>query len=614
MTTGQIIVRESRRMWHNFTYNLRTLLLFEIVYKLLSMAVFWPLFRLSLLGIVRYCGFSYVTGENLGRILRNPLTGIFLFLLLIFMTVYSMIDVSALIFLFDQSEQNHKVNLRQTIGFALKNSLRSFYYKNILLAVVLLFMIPFLNIGIGISFVGTIRLPDLWQQYADSHPWLLILIVMGILLMIYFLTHWLYSFHYFTLEGSRFRLARHQSRKLSRGHEWYGLLALAAIQGVLYLLYLAVSSLGVLLIVLIQKAISRVSLPSSIFVSVIAVFLCALMLVISAFATPLSFLLISTMYYHYKECLGEPVVHSKPGRKRYFPNPKNPKRARIIEICILCGAIVLCSIYTYGLGTGRFQLTSGEDGNTVVTAHRGAAEYYPENTMAAFRGAVNQGADWIELDVQETADGRLIVYHDRTFRRLCDNDASASELTYQQIRKLRFTDYQGTKEEDEQIPLLSQVLRFARWNNVKLNIDLKNYGEDPYFAEKVVREITDEHCRSIVMVSTSDPTILHQIKKLDPKIRCAYMTSVAYGDLGSMSEADAFSLEASNISYSLVNNVHAAGKEILAWTVNDESRLSDMVDLGVDNIITDDVPDSKTTVYEHRSGALYREYIRRLLR
>ena len=109
---------------------------------------------------------------------------------------------------------------------------------------------------------------------------------------------------------------------------------------------------------------------------------------------------------------------------------------------------------------------------TKVWAHRGASGYAPENTLDAFRKAVEMGADGIELDVQMTKDGELVVIHDETIDRVSNGKGWVKDYTYEELKKFNFnkTHQEYTKEE---IPTLEQVYRLIKPTNLTINVEIK---------------------------------------------------------------------------------------------------------------------------------------------
>ena len=203
------VIKLLRVNWHTMAW-------FELLYKFLSLAVFTPLCWTAFNGIMRITGYEYLTIENILSFLTNPVTIAALFLLLAAMTVYTMIDIGAVIFLLDQSYQGVKADLQQTCRYAVRNAVKVFHRKNIFIAFAVLFLIPFLNIGVASSYVGSISIPEFILDFIAKNNTLLILFSALLLGLLVLMLRWLYAFHYFTLEGCGFKEARKKSAKLSR--------------------------------------------------------------------------------------------------------------------------------------------------------------------------------------------------------------------------------------------------------------------------------------------------------------------------------------------------------------------------------------------------------------
>lgn len=153
-------MKKMRKVMGLLRVNWRTIVEFEILYKLLSFSIFTPVFWGIFNGIMRMMGYEYLTIENILSFLINPVTLAVLLVLFVCMAVYTMIDIGAVIFLLDQSYQGKKADLLQTVGYAVRNAVRVFRRKNILIVFAALFLIPFLNIGVASSYVGSIAVPE----------------------------------------------------------------------------------------------------------------------------------------------------------------------------------------------------------------------------------------------------------------------------------------------------------------------------------------------------------------------------------------------------------------------------------------------------------------------
>ncbi len=126
-----------------FKYNLKKIILFELVFKIISLLIFSPLFLELFNLIMKLTGFTYLTLENIGSFLANPLTIILLFLLILIITFYKIFDISTIILFIDASKNKVEVSIKNVTTLAFKKSLRIFKPKNILISFLVLFLIPF---------------------------------------------------------------------------------------------------------------------------------------------------------------------------------------------------------------------------------------------------------------------------------------------------------------------------------------------------------------------------------------------------------------------------------------------------------------------------------------
>ncbi|WP_438444913.1 glycerophosphodiester phosphodiesterase [Gorillibacterium sp. sgz5001074] len=225
----------------------------------------------------------------------------------------------------------------------------------------------------------------------------------------------------------------------------------------------------------------------------------------------------------------------------------------------------------------------------LVYAHRGASGDAPENTMAAFRLALEQGAEGIELDVQMTADGLLAVIHDETLDRTTDRKGWVGDLTYDEIRRadasFRFPAYKG-----EPVPLLSQVLELLVPTSLELNIELKN-GIRLYdgMEEAAVRLVREYGLEQRVVFSSFNHYSVAKLVRLAPEIESGILYEAGLyrpWDYASTVGARALHPYLYSINRELTDAAHEAGLKVRPWTANSEQEWAALTAAGVDAIIT----------------------------
>ena len=184
------------------------------------------------------------------------------------------------------------------------------------------------------------------------------------------------------------------------------------------------------------------------------------------------------------------------------------------------------------------------------------------------------------------------------------------EMDYDEIRNLDVGSFFDSRFAGERVPLLSEVIAFAKENGIKLNIEMKPTGHEHEFEQKVAEVIETEKFVDQCVVTSQVYDVLEKMKSCDSRIRTVYVMSIAYGDISALTAADHFSIEASNVTEKLVSDVHNAGKEIYVWTVNTEESINRMIDLNVDNIITDDITLAKECIYLSKTSDVVLEYVK----
>ena len=235
---------------------------------------------------------------------------------------------------------------------------------------------------------------------------------------------------------------------------------------------------------------------------------------------------------------------------------------------------------------------------TEITAHRGASRAAPENTLAAVKRAIKDGAHWVEIDVQRTADDKVVVIHDRDLKRIGGVNLPVASTTYAELSTVDIGSWFGPEFRDERVPTLAQVLILCK-GKIKVNIELKYYGADERLAQRVV-EVVERHgmANEIVVMSLKYDAV-RQMKTLRPHWSAGLLTAVAIGDLTRVS-ADFLAVSANLVGRQFVRRAHRNGKQVHAWTVNDPVGMTALMSQGIDNLITDE-PALGIAVLRHRA-------------
>lgn len=580
------------------------------------MAVFKPLLTGVMKLALKAQGLSYLSDETIGTFIRSPLTWFFLLLIVLGMAFFTLFDICCIITCIHASFRKQAMPLLALMRKGLKTSLRVIYQRNIVMILYLLIIIPMTHALVISGYITKFTVPQFIVDYIMSHTWLAILYI-GFWIYIGLRSfHWIYSLHYFCLENCNFKQARKRSWKLQKNHYWTDLIIVLGWSAACIGIYYGVILSGSWLVSRVNQALPTQDLFSSLTLSGISLLMDVCGALFFCFDLPLFFICISLLFYYRKAAAGEriPRVFRDLDNAYRVTNTRWVKkiymyRKRIIALSIV---VVIGVNFAYNFADRRGVLHMGLGNPVEVTAHRGYSAAYPENTIPAFKGAIRVGADWAELDVQQTADGEVIVMHDSNLKRTTGLDKEVWQVTWDEIKDLDNGSWFDKKYQTVRIPTLEEVLKVCR-GKIHLNIEIKPSGHDKDLEEQVAKLLKKYHMRDTCVVSSLKYDSLRKIKEADDSIETAYITSVSYGNFTDLEYADGYSVESTLLSKSFVNKAQKAGKQIYVWTVNSEERLEKVVGMGIDNVITDDPVMAKELIYEQEHSTFWDRYVKQLL-
>jgi len=253
---------------------------------------------------------------------------------------------------------------------------------------------------------------------------------------------------------------------------------------------------------------------------------------------------------------------------------------RGVRVAGLAAALVAGTAGAVAVGSVKL-----ED-RTQIVAHRGASGAAPENTLAAIERAILDGSDWVEVDVQETADGHVAVIHDRDFQRVAGTGLRVSEATIEDLGRLDVGSWFAPKFRDERVPTLGQVLALCK-NKAGVNIELKYYGQNRRLEQRVVELVEAHEMASQVMVMSLKYDGVQEMRLLRPQWHYGYLAAVTLTDPIRV-EANFLAVNTKRATWRFVRAAHRRGKDVYVWTVNDPVTMSTLMGRGVDGIITDE--------------------------
>jgi glycerophosphoryl diester phosphodiesterase len=229
---------------------------------------------------------------------------------------------------------------------------------------------------------------------------------------------------------------------------------------------------------------------------------------------------------------------------------------------------------------------------TRVIAHRGFSARAPENTMVAIEMATEAGADMVEIDVTTTADGEMVVIHDETLERTTNGHGPVAAHTLAELQALDAGSWKSPQFAGEPIPTLEQVLDMTR-GRILVNIEIKPEAVAAAAPVMVARIVLERRMEEEVLISSFEPIALAELRAEAPVIPTASLYNrelhrgLDPGDIVREVGAIAFNLDHRRLTDQMLRSCRELGLPVAVYTVNDRTRMQEMVAKGGNAIFTD---------------------------
>ena len=454
-------------------------------------------------------------------------------------------------------------------------------------AVYLVASIPFI-LGIGLTYLLLLRKWDL-NYYLNVRPlsWWIAVAIAGTILAAYLglaawlHIRWLFSIPVLVFEGATPTGALRMSWRQTRGRFWEFAVPLA-----ICWIFVSISSLGMTWLVRAAGAqlLDFTGLTLKVVIPVVVGTL-ALIAILDAMwfiIGKIVYVLLMADFYH--EIMAgdkKPSAHI-PAAGMLSPTGLKRIGWLIAGIALIMG-VTAGAAFIQGFNINRA---------VEITGHRGSKLRAPENTLSALRQAITEGADYAEIDVQTTADGVVVLLHDADLMRVASVKRRLRDINFHELSGIDVGSWFAPEFSIERISTLQQAIDLAR-GRIKLNIELKFTWPDPTLTEKVGGIIERNGFVSECVVSSLNFQALTEIKQTFPELKTGFIVLQAVGNLSRMG-VDFLSISAARATPRLVRAVHRRGEKVHVWTVNDLNNALSMIEMGVDNIITDEPPEIRS--------------------
>ena len=560
----------------------RPLIAVHLLFTLLGVAVLSPLFGLLLQGTLALTGSAAVVDQDIARLLLSPLGMVAAIVLLAVLLAIAGLELGALQAIAQASRHGKHIPAPTAARYALGHTVPLLRLTLGLTLRVLAYLLPYLA-AVALAAWLLLTEHDINYYLAQRPPEFFVAVAAAVILALPLLwllgrrlLGWSLALPLVLFTNTSPKQAFATSEALVAGSRgtclrallsWL-LLATALITGQGMFLYLGTE-------LILAGAITQLT-TLALLLGLLGVIWSALGVLVSAFNLAGFAFTVAALYQKLSPGSSSEVVMQELGavrRRGYSP----------LSLAIVSGIVTAVGLATPLLVLKRIDL----DHPVAVIAHRGAAGAAPENTLASIHRAIADGTDWVEIDVQETRDGHVVVVHDSDFMKLAGDPVKVWEGDLERIRTIDVGSWFDPAFSDERVPTLEEVLQLIREGDSSLVIELKYYGHDEKLEQRVVDLVEAAGMADQVMIMSLKLQGVQKLKQLRPDWTGGLLAATAVGDITQL-EADFLAVNQGIASIGFIRRAHKAGKQVFVWTVNDALSMAHWMSVGVDGVITDE--------------------------
>lgn len=551
-----------------------------VLCKLAANLLLMPLVQQIWALTVRFAPMHYLNNHNASDIFSSPAIIGCIVLIAILIAFWTLYEFSVLLHGLDLARRGETIRLAALLRASLLDICHAFLPQNWLILPYCIILIPFTNFFLASNYITQLAVPEyilgVIRANRQYHPLYFAACAAALLLCI----GWVLVLPLFVLERKSLWQAVKESLSFVKRRFFRLVLLLvrwalsAMVRVTLPALAIAVPLYGIIIGVGLQSTQAMFALSRA----ALAIEFPFFQFLLDCGVTVAQCTLLALLYSHLR---GDSPVET------------DGKSYRSSGRLLLTAAVAGATLLTFVLAVCYYVLPANDELRTmlggsvpIVTAHRGFSAAAPENTLPAFQLAIDQGCERAELDVQMTKDGVVMVTHDTNMRRCTGRSQNIYDLTYDEVRKLDAGRWFGKKYAGTKVPTLEEVLDLCK-GKIELNIEIKPNAATPELEAETLRIIREKGFENNCVITSQSYETLCKVKELAPGISTGYILALGVGSYYDLPAADFFSVESTFITSGMVQQVHLRGKTVSAWTVNREEDASDLLSLGVDDIITD---------------------------
>ncbi len=575
--------------------NFKGIYYFQVLFKLTIVLILFPLLDFIKDQIMTVNHTSSVTMANFYTVAKNPLTWLILIVIIFVVTLFVCLEDFAQASLLHASWTDKKhITAREAFDSGVDTAVRCLIPSNWPIIIYVLLICPFSSLLDTSSITKYVRLPGFVIENFTKYPVYGAAYTAATVVLAFLALRLSYVIYAMYLEKVSFLKACKISWNMTKGKRMFSLLF--AIIGytlvmliIMFVILVCIPLIAMLAVMWIEPGIDPTSYVNESFFYALVL---PAALLVGMIMSPVTQAVIASRYFRCRTEEGMEIPAYDRHQSHLLKKP---------WIRVAWAALCIVVIYFSVPKTWRqFKwIFNGNSDEVLIMAHRGNSADAPENTIPAFEAAYEAGATAVELDVQMTKDGKIIVMHDDNTKRTTGVDHNIWEVTYDEIKDLDNGSFFSEEFAGTKIPTLEEAIQCCK-DRMFINIEIKRNGHDDGIGDRVVEIIREYEFQNQCDITSQDYDTLVEIHEKYPDVLLAYTSVLGIGEIKDLDAVDIVSIQETFATFDAVESMHRAGKKVFVWTVNDRDVMDDLIGINVDAILTNDPILGNNVLAEHK--------------
>lgn len=565
----------------DFKRTYKKYLLFEVIYMLMTGFIFVPLIAYIFNRLLMALGSNVLLNKEVFKIVLSYRGIAGLLTIASIAVIIIFIEFGVLIVISQKKFFSKDILISEAVVTTIKSVPKILGFGMLHLIFILLFLMPFIDSPLSPALIDRIEKPLFIKEAIFEINTLYIIYLASIIAVVYLLLRWMFALHYIIIEGKATKDAILSSIELTRHNRTIILLKLL-------LLNIAFLAIGFAVVFIIALIPFLGDLDVSYFLrNYLITFSSFITFILALLLTPINIIFLTRLYYQRKmkmnhQLKDELIAYESKFFRRLDIKLKsifNKRKGLIIVFTVIyfIGAFLFTNYVSDNIiNIGR---------NVLIAAHRGDPVNAPENSLSSIRAAIEQEVDFVEIDVQVTKDGVVVLNHDANLMRVAGIPDMVLNLTYEEIFKLDIGAWFSEEFVGERIATLEEALEVAR-GKAKVIVEIKPYGDSKYLAQRVMEVIEKSDMVEDCYIQSFDYNILQEVRKINKDIKIGQVMYFALGNLSTI-DVDFYAIETRLLSRNFIKNARKYNREVWVWTVNEEEIIKEVLKYDIDGVITD---------------------------